>query len=301
MHILAATGDGLYAIDADGNAKQLVPGDVGAITRAPDGSRWLVVDDHDVVVLRDDAVDDTERLQHSGELLTCITATCDDVFVGTVGAHVLHLVDGSLARVESFEVLAGRDEWTQPWGAPGDLRSFATDRRDTVFANVHVGGVLRTQDGGDTWVQTIDHNVDVHQVTRAADGRLFAATGAAGLASSTDDGATWEYVTDGLHGTYARAVAAVPGGVVCSASTGPFSREAALYLLRDDANRFVRCDAGIPDRFDGNIDSHWVASAGEHVACVAPDGTLYGSDDGGITWRTVTSGLRQPRALLVED
>jgi hypothetical protein len=300
MRIFVATGDGLFVIDGDGNEKQLAAGDVGAITRAPDGALLLVVDEHDVVALRGASFEQHDDVERSGEVLTCITATNDDVFVGTVGAHVLHLVEGTLARVEPFEELPGRDEWVQPWGAPGDMRSFATDGRQTVFANVHVGGVLRTQDGGATWVQTIDHTVDVHQVVWAGDGRLFAATGAAGLARSTDSGATWDYVTEGLHGTYTRAVAVTRDGVLCSASTGPFSHDGALYRLDGGADRFERCRDGLPTRFDGNVDSHWLAAAGDAVACVGPDATLYRSDDGGRTWRRVTSGLHEPHALLVE-
>jgi photosystem II stability/assembly factor-like uncharacterized protein len=170
-----------------------------------------------------------------------------------------------------------------------------------VYVNVHVGGVLRTQDGGERWVQTIDPDVDVHQVARAPDGRLYAATGAAGLASSRDGGATWEYTTDGLHGTYARAVAPVPGAVIVSASTGPFTKEGAVYRLADGDTSFERCDRGIPAHFDGNIDSHWIASAGNAVACVGPDETAYASDDGGVNWRVLAEGVAKPRAVLVEN
>jgi hypothetical protein len=294
----AATDDGLYTVADDGTAALVVPGAIDALALGPDGSRWVVVDEHDVLVVRGDGV---EHVDHSGERLTAIAATKDDVFVGTIGAHVMHLVEGgTLARVETFEELDGRDDWVQPWGAPGDVRSITTDGRDTVWVNVHVGGVLRTQDGGEQWVQTIDHEVDVHQVVRAPDGRLFVATGAAGLARSDDDGATWEYTTAGLHGTYARAVAPVDGGVLVSASTGPFTHEGAVYRLADGAATFERCDDGVPARFDGNVDSHWIGSAGTTAVLVAPDATLYRSDDAGATWRVLTAELPQARALLVQ-
>jgi hypothetical protein len=291
MHVLAATGDGLYEIDDVGNAKQVTPGAITAVTIAPDGTRWLVVDAHDLVR-------DGEALAHSGDELTSVVATGDDVFVGTVGAHVLRLVDGALARVESFEELDGRDTWTQPWGAPGDIRSFTADA-NAVYVNVHVGGVLRSRDRGETWVQTIDTEVDVHQVTLAPDGRVLAATGAEGLAVSDDGGATWEFATAGLHGTYLRAVAAVPDGVVVSASTGPYTHEGAVYRLARGADHFERCTDGLPARFDGNIDSHWIASRGGVVACATPDATIYRSDDGGATWRPFVTGLPPAHGLLV--
>ncbi len=295
MHVLAATDDGLFDIDDDGNAKQLAPGSITALTVAPDGAPWYVAGDHELVR-------DTETIAHSGEDLTSLVTSGDDVFVGTVGAHVLHLVDGQLARVESFEELDGRDTWTQPWGAPGDIRSFAADR-DTVYVNVHVGGVLRSRDRGETWVQTIDTQVDVHQVALAPDGRLYAATGAEGLAYSDDGGATWSYATKGLHGSYLRAVAPVPDGVVVSASTGPFTHEGAVYRARpvNGSVQFEHCDDGLPARFGGNVDSHWIASAGAVVACAAPDATIYRSDDAGATWRVLVSRLPHVRAVAVVD
>jgi photosystem II stability/assembly factor-like uncharacterized protein len=163
-----------------------------------------------------------------------------------------------------------------------------------------VGGILQTRDSGETWVQTIDHEIDVHQVARALDGRLFAATGAGGLALSDDDATTRSFATEGLHGTYLRAVAPVPGGVVLSASSGPSTHSGALYRWDVDARVFERCDRGIPATFDGNIDSHWIAAKDAVVACIGPDATVYRSDDSGNSWRVLATGLPPPHAVFVE-
>jgi photosystem II stability/assembly factor-like uncharacterized protein len=149
-------------------------------------------------------------------------------------------------------------------------------------------------------VQTIDPAVDVHQIVLAPDGRLLAATGAEGLASSADGGATWTHMTDGLHGTYLRAVTPVPDGVIVSASTGPFGHDGAVYRLRDGTSTFERCDRGLPARFDGNVDSHWIAASGDIVTCAGPDATVYLSEDRGDTWRVLATDLPQPQALLVD-
>jgi hypothetical protein len=297
MRVLVATEDGLYAIDGDGRAERLFVGDVGAIARSQRQTYWLVVGGHRLVELRGY---ESREIDSTNEDLTSVIGTRDDVFVGTVGAHVLRVVDGRLVRSKPFDEIEKRDHWTQPWGAPGDVRSFATDGVSTVFVNVHVGGILRTCDRGETWVPTIDHEIDVHQVARATDGRLFAATGAGGLALSDDVAATWSFVTEGLHGTYLRAVAPVPGGAVVSASTGPFTHSGALYRWYDDARMFERCDRGIPAAFDGNVDSHWIAATDEIVACIGPDATVYCSDDSGVSWRVLASDLSHPRAVFVD-
>jgi photosystem II stability/assembly factor-like uncharacterized protein len=298
VRLLVATADGLYVVDGDGNAKQLVAGDVGAIApSAEPRTQWLIVGGHQLVELHGE---ETRVVDTAREDLTSVVGTRDEVFVGTVGAHVLRVVDGRLVRSESFDEIDTRDRWTQPWGAPGDVRSFATNGASTVYVNVHVGGILRTRDRGETWVQTIDHEIDVHQVARATDGRLFAATGAGGLAFSDDDGTTWSFVTEGLHGTYLRAVAPVPDGVVVSASSGPFTHSGALYRWYDDARVFERCDRGIPATFDGNVDSHWIAATDEVVACIGPNATVYRSDDSGSSWRVVATGLSHPHAVFVD-
>ena len=298
MRVLVAAEDGLYVVAGDGNTRRLVAGDVGAIAPSADpGKHWLVVGGHSLVEL---CGDEARTVGSAREDLTSVVATRSEVFAGTVGAHVLHVVDGRLVRSESFEEVEGRDDWTQPWGAPGDVRSFATDGVSTVYVNVHVGGILRSRDGGESWAQTIDPHIDVHQVARAPDGRLFAATGAAGLALSDDDAETWSFVTEGLHGTYLRAVAPVPGGVVVSASSGPFSHDGAVYRWYDDARAFERCNSGIPATFDGNVDSHWIAARDDVVACIGPNSTVYRSDDCGHSWRVLTTALQGPRAVFVE-
>ena len=61
---------------------------------------------------------------------------------------LLRLVNGKLSRVESFETVAGGEEWYTPWGDPADVRSIAVATDGTIYVNVHVGGVARSRDGG---------------------------------------------------------------------------------------------------------------------------------------------------------
>ena len=93
--------------------------------------------------------------------------------------------------------------------------------------NVHVGGILRTDDGGGAWTPTIDIDADVHHVT-TAEGMVLAAC-AGGLSVSTDRGVTWSTRTDGLDARYSRAVAVCGDAVLVSASNGPRGGKAAVY------------------------------------------------------------------------
>ena len=119
---------------------------------------------------------------------------------------------------------------------------------------MHVGGILRSDDGGATWTPTIDIDSDVHHVT-TAEGMVLAAC-AGGLASSSDRGVTWTVRTDGLEAPYSRAVAVCGDVVLVSASKGPRGGRAGVYRGDLVGGAFERCTSGLPDLFDDNIDTY---------------------------------------------
>ena len=82
--------------------------------------------------------------------LACLAPTSHGVLAGTQEAHLLRLVgdDGTLAPVEAFETVEGRETWFTPWGGPPAVRSIAQDLAGRLHANVHVGGIPRRSTRG---------------------------------------------------------------------------------------------------------------------------------------------------------
>ena len=158
------------------------------------------------------------------------------------------------------------------------------------WVNVHVGGVWWSEASGDTWHDAIEPQADVHEVRAGTDGRVAVAA-AVGFGWSDDDGESWSWTTDGLHGHYLRAVALDTDTAFVSASDGPFTKRGALYRSRLGAS-FVRCEAGLPPRFDGNVDSGHLDAADGRVALGFRD-HVYVSEDNGQTWR-VAAVLPEP-------
>ena len=108
--------------------------------------------------------------------LACCVAVGNVIYVGTDDARVLRIdADGGLEQLRGFDAVAGRETWYAGWavingqhvGPPLGIRSItATPDGAVLLANVHVGGVPRSTDGGVTWQPTIDVDSDVHEVAR---------------------------------------------------------------------------------------------------------------------------------------
>jgi hypothetical protein len=259
---------------------------------------WVIAGDRSL--MRRDRSGKWEEVARSEELdLTCVLRGPQGVFLGTDEAHLLRRDDGDLVPVEGFDRVEGREKWYTPWGGPPAVRSLAVDLAGRIHANVHVGGIPRSRDGGSTWEPTIDVDADVHQViAHPTEPDVVLAAGAVGLALSEDGGSTWRIERAGLVSTYARAVAVADETVLLSASDGPRGGRAALYRTTlEPGASLERCTEGLPEWFDANIDSGWLAASGSTVAFATSDGDVFVSEDAGRRWARAAAGLPRVRWL----
>jgi photosystem II stability/assembly factor-like uncharacterized protein len=231
---------------------------------------------------------------------TCVGVTPAGLLVGTARAHLLRLDRDQLVAVPAFDQAEGRGSWYTPWGAPADVRSIGA-AAGFVYVNVHVGGVLRSTDGGDTWQPTLDIEHDVHQVLVPAelpDVVLVAAFD--GFGRSDDGGDTWSWDNEGMHAHYCRAVALAGDTVIVSASAGHHGRRAAVYRRRlGERVPFERCRHGLPEWFSDNVDTGCLAASGHIVVIGTEDGSVFRSSDAGDHWETVAKGLAPIRAVAL--
>ena len=224
--ILVGTTHGLYQIGPELD-KSLETREVTWI--AQDSSRWWAVLDGREV-WRSERGTPWTKIASLGSLRgNCLLPYDGGILVGTSGSHLRRLDGNALEPVNSFDKAPGRDTWFTPWGGPPDVRSMSADPNGNLYVNVHVGGVLRSADGGESWEPTIDIGSDVHQVHFDPASKLLFAASSWGLGVSDDDGDSWQFHRSGLHATYARAVTVAGDKILVSASTGPRTRQAAVY------------------------------------------------------------------------
>ena len=296
--ILVATADGLHEL-GDG----AVPGSVHHAGRVVttvvewEKERWAIVDRSEVWHTAE--VDGWNQLGDLGHYQgTCLAFMKDDVLVGSSEARLFRVVGEGIEPVSAFDHAEGRSRWYTPWGGPPDTRSIS-EWHEAVYVNVHVGGILRTQDGGETWTPTIDIDADVHQVT-TAEGLVLAAS-ARGLAMSADHGDAWTFRSEGLEAPYSRAVTVCGDAALVSASSGPRGGRAAVYRGALGGGGLERCRTGLPEWFDDNIDSYCLDANPDRpfVAFGTSDGRVFASEDAGRSWAEFASGLPPVRRVLV--
>ena len=296
--ILVGAVDGLHELDTDGRLESIHHPARSVVALAGTNSElWALVDGAEV--WRTDGADRWVSVARLGDLQGhCLALTRAGTLIGTSQARLLRVTPSGLEELTAFDAVQGRSRWYTPWGDPPDTRSIAEDG-EAVYVNVHVGGIPRSRDLGDTWVPTIDVDDDVHQVW-TGQGRVLAAC-ARGLAVSEDGGAGWTIRTDGLHATYCRAGAICGETVLVSASTGPSGSQSTVYRGRLDGGGLEPSMRGLPEWFDQNVDSHCIDALpdGSLAAFASADGRVFVSDDEGASWIEVASSIPRVRCLLL--
>ena len=214
-----------------------------------------------------------------------------EALIGTEGAHLHRLGDGCVAPVESFEGLACREGWYTPWGGPPAVRSLAASPNGLVYADIHVGSIMRSDDRGLTWSPvTPTLHEDVHEVTTcpAAPARVYANT-ADGVYVSGDCGVSWHYRGRDLGGRYGRAVAVSPEDpdlLLATVSDGPHGDDVHGQLFRseDAGQTWTHVRDGFPSSTKKNIDTFHVRFDHGGTAWAAVGSTLYVGKDRASRW-----------------
>jgi hypothetical protein len=303
MPYMVATSDGLIQVDDRGRLKRLAEGSfIHVVPGEEDGEAVALDDQGQIWDIDDDGAAPYESFSEGGRA-TCLLVDGSDVWVGTDPAGVYRFSDGSFERQTGLDEMPGRDRWTTPWGAPAGVRSMDIGDDETIWVNVHVGGVAKSNDSGRTWQPTVDMNVDVHQVfvVPGQPTTVVAACGEGGLAMTTDGGQSWSMSTDGLSSPYCRAVAVAEDTVLLSCQDDNRGGNTSLYRrpLDKPDEPFVTCRGGLPERMPGSIDTFAVATFGEDAAVALPTGDLYISADAGYAWRRLVGSLGEVRAITI--
>jgi hypothetical protein len=310
LTVLVATWrEGLFVIADGARRHELANHSVRALAPDGNGGALAIVDSRSLSRRARDGAWGTIATAEF-DLACCVTVG-DVILVGTDDAHVLRVnADGEIEQLRGFDAVAGRDKWYagsaivngQLLGPPLGIRSItATSDGAVVLANVHVGGIPRSADGGASWQATIDIDSDVHEV-RAHPNRpdVVVAAAAVGLCTSRDGGVTWEIEQEGLHASYCSAVEFTGDDVLVAASADHFAAQGGIYRRRVEGHGpLVAVGGGLPTWIDGIADTGCISTKGSAVAIADKKGNLYVSADSAHSWSRHADGLPSPSSILV--
>lgn len=301
--------DGLFVLDGAGERRELAGASIRAL--APDGRGGaLAIVDGTALRRRESSGRWTTLATTTAEVACCV-AVGDAIYLGTDDAQVLRVDgDGRVAALPGFERVAGRDRWYagralidgRLVGPPLGVRSItATCDGAVLLANVHVGGIPRSTDGGATWEPTIDIDADVHQVlAHPRRPNTVVAAAAVGLCASDDGGATWRTDITGMHAAYSSAVAFTSDDVLICAAADHFAPRAAVYRRRVGGDGALeRVGGGLPQWLDRLADTRCIATRGTAAALADGAGNVYLSLDDGRSWTARAAGLAHPSSVLL--
>ncbi|MBL8269062.1 WD40/YVTN/BNR-like repeat-containing protein [Steroidobacter sp.] len=301
--------DGLFVVSDGYRSHELRGQLVRSVTTDGAGGALAIVDGH--TLRQRDTGGSWQTIAESEFSLSSVVKVLSDIYVGTDDAQVLRLdSNGDLQRLPAFAHVPGRETWYagtavvdgKVVGPPLGIRSItATCNGSALLANVHVGGIPRSTDGGATWHSTIAVAEDVHEV-RAHDTRsdIVIAAAATGLCISRDGGLNWSIEHEGLHATHCLAVAFVGADILISASEDPFSTHGAVYRRPlDGSGPLLPLGGGLPRWLDGTVDTNCISTLGSVVALADKGGNVYSSEDAGGRWVRISQGLPAASSLLI--
>ena len=294
--ILASTwNNGVFVMGEGGLSHELPKRTVRGLSHDQVGGAYAAVDE--IYLYQRKPSGEWERLASSESVLSVTFAVGDKVYAGTDDAQVLRLnAQGGFDRIDGFDSIEGRESWLagtaiidgKEVGPPLGVRSMSGAANGHLFANVHVGGIPKSEDGGATWTPTIDVELDAHEVRVSPyNSNIIAAATAFGLCISWDAGKSWSVQTEGLHDPYCSAVAITVDHIFVAASEGHFTQEGALYCRSVDPSKAMleKLGAGLPNWLKGIVDTSCIASNENDIALVSAGGEVFTSIDSGRNWR----------------
>ena len=289
--VLVGTRDGYHVFSSSGGRDHALAGHlVDALTPGPGGT-WIAIVDGNAV-WQHGADGQWGELARSDLQLVSLVCANDIVFAGTSDARMLRADGNELVPLPSFDNAPGRDDWHQV-GPPIEVRSLtATSDGKVLLANVHVGGILRSTDGGESWEPTMTVDNDVHEVLAHPDHpEVVLAAAAIGLLRSHDAGATWKLETGGLASTYCRGIAALDDILYLSNADGPFAKESRLYSAPVDGGPLTPVGDGLPPAIAGMIDTRMIAARNGTLALASRAGQVWSRARGQETWAQLADDL----------
>jgi hypothetical protein len=207
---------------------------------------------------------------------------------------------GEVERLRGFDSTPGRDQWMAQ-GPPLHIRALtATADGAALMAAVHVGGIPRSTDGGQTWAPTVPVDFDIHEVrAHPTLPKTVAAASAVGLCLSDDGGRNWNVISEGPWVPHSLAVAMLHDQVLVSIQDGPFAERSQVWRWMIGGAGIEQVGDGLPEWLSGKVDTNHIAAGAGSAAIVDGGGNVWLSSKGSSGWQQIGSHPHYVYGMLV--
>jgi photosystem II stability/assembly factor-like uncharacterized protein len=335
MTVIAGTTEGIFLV-SDATSTSVADQHVNVLRRV-NGS--LLAGTPSGIVRSDDGGITWQSVGLDGcEVLDIAAAPADDrlLYAGTRPAALYRSRDGGATwnQIESFAGAFDPDSWGLPvpsWPPGARAHSIVVDARNPrrCLVGIEVGGVVVTDDDGETWSTVMpggDPDIHVIVADPSRPQTLFASTGfgrigrlaeqpeaerIAGMFVSDDGGREWRWLWESMNRQYTRplCIDSRPPHAV-TVGTAHSARPYITYRLPEsaDGRLYQSTDQGATWQSLGDADHSPSAAA---LLCIAPaadaaGNVLVGTDRGEVwhvaaeqsRWTLLASGLPPVQAVL---
>jgi photosystem II stability/assembly factor-like uncharacterized protein len=244
------------------------------------------------------------------------------LFVGMEPSVIFSSSDGGQTweKINGFSKLPSSSSWSfppRPWTHHVRWIEPDVNKKGYVFVAIEAGALIRSFDGGQTWIDRVEHGpYDTHvlRTHRKHPERLYSAAGD-GYFESRDYGDTWKNSCEGLgHHTYLSGIAINaddPQNIVVSAASNAWKAhsrqdpESFVYRYSSGDKKWNLVSDGTPNS-KGTIISILESNPDvrDEFYCLNNRG-IYCSKDSGISWDVLDIpwpkeyNLQHPWALAI--
>ncbi|MBX2992052.1 MAG: hypothetical protein KF749_12920 [Bacteroidetes bacterium] len=198
--------------------------------------------------------------------------------------NAIHRVFYFVLLMFSSASVAFGQQWTAVGPYGGWINDLAKDASGNIYAGTYLGGIFKTTNNGDAWVQIYNDTliIDPRSVALNSAGDIFVGA-SPGFLRSTDGGATWQKIVNSLNNRTVDVLLVLSNGNILA---GGFAF--GVYQSTNNGTTFSAINNGLTNTSVRSLD---VKLSNGYLFAATYGGGVFRSTDNGANWTAINNGI----------